>query len=244
MNDDGSMAKLPQLLDFKRKHRIRICTIAGLIHFRHQKERLIERHETVQLPTPLGRFSLHYYKSLVDRQAHIAICKGDVGEMRDGRVVEQAEPVLVRVHSECMTGDVFGSMRCDCGEQLHEALRMIQAAGKGVVLYMRQEGRGIGLEEKMHAYHLQEKGLDTVEANLRLGHGADMRDYGVGAQILKDLGVAQMRLMTNNPHKYRALEGYGLKIVERVHIEVAPNKDNVKYLAAKKKKMGHMLKNV
>ena len=244
MNEDGSMAKLPQLLEFREKHNLKLCTIADLIHFRHHKERLVERHETVQMPTQFGRFCLHYYKSLVDGQAHLAICKGDIGEMKDGQVVEQTEPVLVRVHSECMTGDVFGSRRCDCGEQLHQAMRMIEKDGGGVVLYMRQEGRGIGLEDKLHAYHLQEKGLDTVEANEELGHAADKRDYGIGAQILKDLGIAKMRLMTNNPKKYAGLEGYGLEIVERVHIEAAPNEDNVEYLTTKKKKLGHMLEDV
>ena len=244
MNEDGSMAKLPQLIEFKNKHNLRLCTIADLIHFRHQKDRLIERHETVQLPTQFGRFTLHYFKSQVDGKAHLAVCKGDVGELKDGQVVEQPEPVLARVHSECMTGDVFGSMRCDCGEQLHQALRMIEAEGKGVVLYMRQEGRGIGLEDKLHAYHLQEQGMDTVEANVHLGHEVDNRDYGIGAQILKDLGITQMRLLTNNPLKFAALEGYGLKIVERVHIEVPPNEDNVKYLTTKKEKLGHMLKEV
>ena len=244
MNEDGSMAKLPQLIEFKEKHGLKLCTIADLIHFRHHKERLIERHETVQMPTHFGRFSLHYYKALVDGQAHLAICKGDVGEMKDGQIVEQTEPVLVRVHSECMTGDVFGSRRCDCGEQLHQALRMVEEADRGVVLYMRQEGRGIGLEDKLHAYHLQEKGMDTVEANEELGHAADMRDYGIGAQILKDLGITKMRLMTNNPKKYAGLEGYGLEIVERVHIEVPPNEDNVEYLTTKKTKLGHMLEDV
>ena len=244
MNEDGTMAKLPQLVEFKKKHDLRLCTIADLIHFRHRKERLIERHETVQLPTRFGRFKLHYYKSQVDGKAHLAICKGDVGETQDGQTVEQTKPVLARVHSECMTGDVFGSLRCDCGEQLHQALRMIEAEGKGVVLYMRQEGRGIGLEDKLHAYHLQENGMDTVEANVHLGHEVDNRDYGIGAQILKDLGITQMRLLTNNPLKFAALEGYGLQIVERVPIEAPPNEDNVKYLATKKEKLGHLLKEV
>ena len=244
MNEDGSMAKLLELTEFKDKHGLHICSIADLIKFRHREERLVERHETVQMPTRWGRFILHYYKSIVDGKAHLALCKGDVGEVVNGHVIEQAETVLVRVHSECMTGDVFGSLRCDCGQQLHHAMEMIEEEGKGVLLYMRQEGRGIGLEEKMHAYHLQEQGLDTVEANEELGHAADMRDYGIGAQILKDLGICKMRLMTNNPKKYAGLEGYGLEVVERVHIEVTPNEDNVKYLSTKKAKLGHILKNV
>ncbi len=244
MNEDGSMAKLPQLMEFKDKHGLRICTIAELIRFRHQKEKLVERHETVQMPTRWGPFTLHLYKCITDGKTHLALCKGGVGEMQEGQVAEQTGPILVRVHSECLTGDVLGSLRCDCGEQLHEAMRMIEEEGKGVLLYMRQEGRGIGLEEKMHAYHLQEQGLDTVEANEELGHAADMRDYGIGAQILKDLGISKMRLMTNNPKKYAGLEGYGLEVVERVHIEAYPNPENERYLATKKAKLGHMLKHV
>ncbi len=244
MNPDGSMAKLPQLLEFKEKHGLRLCTIADLIRFRHQEEKLVTRHETVQLPTRWGRFTLHLYKSLVDGQSHLALCKGGVGDEENGRVVPQTEPVLVRVHSECLTGDALGSLRCDCGEQLARAMEMIENEGKGVLLYMRQEGRGIGLEDKMHAYHLQEQGLDTVEANVRLGHPPDLRDYGIGAQILKDLGVSEMRLMTNNPRKYAGLEGYGLKVVERVPIEAPPNENNRRYLATKKEKLGHLLDQV
>ena len=244
MNPDGSMAKLPDLIEFCHKHGLKLCTIADLIKFRHRKERLIERKETVNLPTRFGRFKLHSYKSLVDGKIHLAICKGGVGDVVDDAVIQQAEPVLVRVHSECMTGDVFGSARCDCGDQLIEALCMIEEQGKGVVLYMRQEGRGIGLADKLHAYHLQDKGLDTVEANEELGHAADVRDYGIGAQILKDLGITHMRLMSNNPMKFSALEGYGLEIVERVPIEIPPNDDNRRYLSTKKKKLGHMLEDV
>ncbi|HHT9153370.1 MAG TPA: GTP cyclohydrolase II, partial [Candidatus Hypogeohydataceae bacterium YC40] len=213
-----------------------------IVKYRLEKERLIEKKVSVNLPTAYGNFKLHLYRSQVDDYLHIALCHGNLGETNGSLTSQHQEPVLVRVHDECLTGDVFCSLRCDCGEQLHSALKMIQKEGRGVVLYMRQEGRGIGLENKLHAYALQEReGLDTVEANERLGFLPDKRDYGVGAQILKDLGIAKMRLLTNNPKKFKALEGYGLEIVERVPIPVTPRKENIGYLETKKKKLGHLI---
>ncbi|OHB89404.1 MAG: bifunctional 3,4-dihydroxy-2-butanone 4-phosphate synthase/GTP cyclohydrolase II [Planctomycetes bacterium RIFCSPHIGHO2_12_FULL_52_36] len=242
MTENGHMAKLPELKKFAEKHNLKICTIADIIRYRREKERLIEKRVATNLPTIYGNFKLHLYRSYVDDYLHIALCHGDIGSMDGLPTPQHQEAVLVRVHDECLTGDIFGSLRCDCGEQLHNALKMIQKEGKGVVLYMRQEGRGIGLENKLHAYALQEKeGLDTVEANERLGFLPDKRDYGIGAQILKDLGITKMRLLTNNPKKFKALEGYGLEIVERVSISVTPGKENARYLETKKKKLGHLI---
>ena len=233
MNEDGTMARLPELLAFKEKHSLKICSIQDLIAYRRRSERLIEREQVVKMPTGFGEFDLHLYRSLVDGAHHLALVKGKISKSR---------ATLVRVHSECLTGDVFGSLRCDCGSQLHRALQQIEAAGEGVVLYMRQhEGRGIGLPAKIHAYKLQEEGLDTVEANVKLGFAPELRDYGVGAQILYDLGVRKMRFMTNNPKKVIGLEGYGLKIVELVPLKSAPNRHNAKYLETKRLKMGHLL---
>jgi 3,4-dihydroxy 2-butanone 4-phosphate synthase/GTP cyclohydrolase II len=233
MNADGTMARLPQLLAFKKKHKLRITSIAALIAHRRKSERLIEAEQIVKMPTQYGEFELHLYRSLVDGTHHVALVKGKITPGR---------PTLVRVHSECLTGDIFGSLRCDCGPQLHRALQQIERAGHGVLLYMRQhEGRGIGLPAKIHAYKLQEQGLDTVEANLRLGFPAELRDYGVGAQILCDLGVRKMRFLTNNPKKVIGLEGYGLKIVELVPIKADPNPHNERYLETKRLKMGHLL---
>ncbi|MFN3740643.1 MAG: bifunctional 3,4-dihydroxy-2-butanone-4-phosphate synthase/GTP cyclohydrolase II [Thermodesulfovibrionales bacterium] len=235
MNDDGTMARVPELMDFARRHNLKIVTIKDLIKYRMRAERLIKRVAITKLPTEHGEFTAIGYTNYVDSNLHIALVKGEI---------RSDEPVLVRVHSECLTGDVFHSKRCDCGEQLHRAMEMIEKEGKGVILYMRQEGRGIGLENKLKAYELQDKGLDTVEANIQLGFKPDLRDYGIGAQILVDLGVRNMRLMTNNPKKIVGLEGYGLKVVERVPIEIKPHEKNLIYLKTKKKKLGHLLENV
>ena len=232
MSDDGSMARLPELKQFARKHKLRICTIADLIHFRRTREKLVERVEVVKLPTAYGDFDLYLYRSNVDGQHHLALVRGEVAGKKN---------VLVRVHSECLTGDVFGSRRCDCGPQLHQAMRQIAAVGQGVLVYMRQEGRGIGLASKIKAYKLQERGYDTVEANLKLGYGMDLREYGLGAQILVDLGLKTISLLTNNPRKVVGLEGYGLEIVEQLPIKIRPNPHNAKYLETKRKKLGHLL---
>jgi 3,4-dihydroxy 2-butanone 4-phosphate synthase/GTP cyclohydrolase II len=233
LNPDGTMARLPELIKFKEQHHLKMCSIADLIAYRRTREKLVEREQEIQLPTDFGQFQLHLYRSTIDGVHHLALVKGDLSSV---------EAPLVRVHSECLTGDVFGSRRCDCGSQLHAAMEMIESSGCGVVLYMRQhEGRGIGLPAKIHAYKLQEKGLDTVEANLQLGFPAELRDYGVGAQILFDLGVRKMRFMTNNPKKVIGLEGYGLEIVERVPIRSEPNPHNESYLATKRVKMGHLI---
>ncbi|MEP9410369.1 MAG: bifunctional 3,4-dihydroxy-2-butanone-4-phosphate synthase/GTP cyclohydrolase II [Candidatus Brocadia sp.] len=244
MTEDGNMAKLPDLKNFAEKYNLKICTIADIIKYRHEQERLIEKRVTVKLPTIYGNFTLHLYRSFVDDYLHLALCLGVGSESGNAPSPLHNEPVLVRVHDECLTGDIFGSLRCDCGEQLHSALQIIQNHGKGVLLYMRQEGRGIGLENKLHAYLLQEKGLDTVEANERLGFPADKRDYGIGAQILRDLGVTKMRLLTNNPKKFAALAGYGLEIVERVPIVMEPQNENKHYLRTKKEKLGHIIEKV
>src|SRR3954447_14972785 len=232
MSDDGSMARLPELLKFAKKHRLKICTIADLIHFRRTGEKLVERVEVVKMPTDYGDFNLHLYRSKVDGQHHLALVCGDVAGKKN---------VLVRVHSECLTGDVFGSRRCDCGPQLQHAMSQVAEAGCGVVVYMRQEGRGIGLVPKIKAYKLQEQGYDTVEANQKLGYEMDLREYGLGAQILADLGLKTIRLLTNNPKKVVGLEGYGLKIVQQVPIRVKPNPHNERYLKTKREKLGHLL---
>lgn len=236
MSDDGTMARVPELVEFSKKHGIKIVTIKDLISYRMRTELFVHRISTTKLPTDYGDdFTAVAYSNDVDSNVHIALVKGEI---------TQQDEVLVRVHSECLTGDVFGSRRCDCGDQLHKAMKIISEQGKGVVLYMRQEGRGIGLVNKLKAYELQDKGLDTVEANIKLGFKADLRDYGIGAQILVDLGVRKMRLMTNNPKKIVGLEGYGLKVVERIPIESSPHERNLVYLKTKKKKLGHILNNV
>jgi len=235
MNDDGTMSRVPELMEFAKHHHMKIVTIKDLIKYRTRIERFVRRETTTVLPTPHGEFTVIAYANDVDANVHLALVKGEISK---------SDSVLVRVHSECLTGDVFGSKRCDCGEQLNKAMHIINKEGQGVILYMRQEGRGIGLVNKLKAYELQDKGLDTVEANLKLGFKPDLRDYGIGAQILVDLGVRKMRLMTNNPKKIVGLEGYGLKVVERVPMEITPHDRNIIYLKTKKKKLGHMLSNV
>lgn len=232
MSDDGSMARLPELRRVARRHGLKLCSIEQLIEFRRASDQLVEAVETVRMPTDYGDFELHLYRSKIDGQHHLALVKGDV---------HHQSGVLVRVHSECLTGDVFGSRRCDCGPQLHAAMQMIEEEGRGVVLYMRQEGRGIGLPAKLRAYKLQERGLDTVDANLKLGFPMDLRDYGVGAQMLCDLGLKTIRLLTNNPKKVVGLQGYGLEIVEQLPIRVKPNPHNAGYLKTKRERMGHLL---
>ena len=239
---DGSMARLGQLEKLADEHSLRIATIADLIDYRRHRETLVTRLEPVALPTAHGQFRLIGYTSPFDSQPHLALCKGGVGELDDnGQPMIHSEPVLVRVHSECLTGDVFGSQRCECGQQLSTALQMIEKEGKGALIYLRQEGRGIGLANKLHAYSLQEKGFDTVEANEQLGFEADRRDYGIGSQILQDLGLRQLRLLTNNPHKIYGLEGYGIKIAERIPLAIPPCPHNIDYLKTKKDKLGHIL---
>ena len=234
MNEDGSMARLPELSKIAEKFDLKIVSIKDLIAYRLSKETLIHEEERVQLPTRYGMFELIAFKQLNTGDIHLAIKKGEW---------EKDEPIMVRVHSSCMTGDILGSLRCDCGDQLHKALKMIEAEGKGVVLYMNQEGRGIGLLNKLKAYKLQEEGLDTVEANLQLGFGMDERDYGVGAQILRHLGISKMKLMSNNPRKRAGLLGYGLEVVDTIAIEIKPNEHNEKYLTTKRDKMGHDILN-
>jgi 3,4-dihydroxy 2-butanone 4-phosphate synthase/GTP cyclohydrolase II len=245
VNEDGTMARLPELREFCRKHNLKMCTIEELIKYRRQRERLITRQIALKLPTQHGNFDLVAYSSMVDPEPHVALCLGGVGVEVNGCVPVQTDPVLVRVHSECFTGDIFHSALCDCGSQLHFALEQIVQAGKGVLLYMRQEGRGIGLMSKLEAYKLQqEEGLDTVEANKRLGFAPDLRHYGIGAQILFDLGVRDIRLLTNNPKKAIGLGGYGLKIVERIPIQMPPRDENRRYLLTKKEKLGHILEDI
>jgi 3,4-dihydroxy 2-butanone 4-phosphate synthase/GTP cyclohydrolase II len=245
MREDGHMARLPDLRAFCQKHGLKMCTIEDLIKFRRQRERLIRRELVVELPTKHGKFDLIAYSSVVDPDLHVALCKGGVGLEVDGCVPVQEQPVLVRIHSQCLTGDTFESLLCDCGSQLAHAMEVVENAGKGVVLYMRQEGRGIGLLAKLKAYRLQkEEGLDTVEANKKLGYAPDLRHYGIGAQILYDLGVRQLRLLTNNPKKVVGLDGYGLRIVERVPIPGEPNENNLRYLQTKKDKLGHLLEEI
>ncbi|MEM9017240.1 MAG: bifunctional 3,4-dihydroxy-2-butanone-4-phosphate synthase/GTP cyclohydrolase II [Verrucomicrobiota bacterium] len=233
LNEDGTMARLPELVDFAKKHDLKICTIESLIEYRRREEKLIERIEQIEMPTDFGIFELFLYESLLTPgEQHLALVKGKI---------DPKDPVLVRVHSECLTGDVFGSRRCDCGSQLHSALAQIEEAGSGVLVYMRQEGRGIGLANKIRAYKLQEGGLDTVEANEKLGFKPDLRNYGMGAQILHDLGVRKIRLMTNNPRKVVGLDGYNLEIVEQVPIRIEANPHNENYLSTKRDKLGHRL---
>jgi len=232
MNDDGTMARTPQLFEFAARHQLKICTIASLIEYRRRFEKLIRRVVTTRLPTDVGEFDLILYETSVDERQHVALVKG---------AVDDGQPVLVRVHSQCLTGDVFHSLRCDCQPQLRRAMEQIAEAGRGVILYISQEGRGIGLANKLKAYALQDQGLDTVEANQALGFEPDLRDYGLGAQILADLGLKDLRLLTNNPRKIVGLEGYGLRVVERVPIEIQPKPENARYLSTKRDKLGHWL---
>ena len=232
MNDDGSMARLPELRRFAKRHKLKICSIAQLIEHRRKREKLVACEELITMPTDFGKFDLHLYRSTIDDQHHLALVRGSMSPRRR---------TLVRVHSECLTGDVFGSRRCDCGPQLQQAMKQVSNAGHGVILYMRQEGRGSGLAPKIKAYKLQQSGFDTVEANEKLGFPMDLREYGIGAQILADLGIKKIRLLTNNPKKVVGLEGYGLEIVEQVPIRVKPNKHNKGYLQTKREKLGHLL---
>lgn len=245
MNDDGTMARRDDLERFCQTHSLKMCSVADVIRYRLRSERLIERAVEIDLPTEFGKFHLIAYSSVVDPEPHLALCMGGVGQLdASGKPILHDEPVLVRVHSECLTGDLLGSLRCDCGPQLHYAMKAVAKAGKGAVIYVRQEGRGIGLVNKLKAYRLQDQGMDTVEANERLGFEADRRDYGIGNQILRDLGLTKLKIMTNNPKKIYGLEGFGLKIVERVPVEIPPCDSNRAYLETKKKKMGHILKNL
>jgi len=232
LREDGSMARVPELMAIAKAYGLKIVTVRSLIEYRMQQEKLVQRIVATKLPSRYGEFQVYLYKSVTDQKDHVALVKG---------MISPDQPTLVRVHSECLTGDVFGSLRCDCNEQLVAAMQLVEKEGRGVVLYMRQEGRGIGLLNKLKAYRLQDDGLDTVEANEKLGFRADLRDYGIGAQILRDIGVGKMRLMTNNPKKVVGLSGYGLEIVERVPLEVDPNFFNERYLKAKRDKMGHLI---
>ena len=242
MSEDGSMARVPELLEFCEKHDLKIVSIAKLIEYRLQRESQVKRIESVNLPTDYGEFKLIAYESITSAEPHLALCKGDIGQLdQNGQPVEHYEPVLVRVHSECMTGDLFHSQRCECGYQLITAMKMIEEAGEGALIYLRQEGRGIGLTNKLRAYKLQEQGLDTVEANLKLGFMPDRRDYGIGAQICRDLGLRKIRILTNNPKKISRLEVYGIKVVEQIPLIAKPSEHNIDYLRAKKYRLGHIL---
>jgi len=242
MNEDGSMARVPELLKFCEKHKLKIASIAKLIEYRLQRESQIKRLECVNLPTDYGEFTLIAYESVTSAEPHLALCKGDVGRLdENGKPIEQNEPLLVRVHSECMTGDLFHSQRCECGYQMITAMKMIEQAGKGALIYLRQEGRGIGLANKLRAYKLQEQGLDTVDANLQLGFMADKRDYGIGAQICRDLGLREIKILTNNPKKINRLEVYGIKIIEQIPLMAEPGEHNINYLRTKKYRLGHLL---
>ncbi|MHC4871037.1 MAG: bifunctional 3,4-dihydroxy-2-butanone-4-phosphate synthase/GTP cyclohydrolase II [Planctomycetota bacterium] len=238
MNEDGSMSRMPQLEEFCEVHNIPLCSVAQIIEYRRKKEKLIECIQSVKMPTDCGDFMLHCYISKLNpHEHHLALTLGDIGPGHD----KIDSPVLLRVHSECLTGDVFHSARCDCGEQLHRAMEMVQSEGEGAIIYMRQEGRGIGLPNKIKAYGLQDEGMDTVEANEKLGFAADLRDYGLGAQIIDDLGIRKLRLITNNPRKVAGIEGYSLELLERVPLVVDPKESNEKYLSTKKSKLGHLL---
>jgi 3,4-dihydroxy 2-butanone 4-phosphate synthase / GTP cyclohydrolase II len=243
MNDDGTMARVPDLEVYCREHNLKMTTVARIIEYRLQREQLIKRIQEIKLPTDYGEFRMIGYESPGSTEPHLALCKGDVGEIDPdtGKVIQQTDPILIRVHSECMTGDLFHSQRCECGYQMITAMQMIEKAGKGALIYLRQEGRGIGLANKLHAYKLQEQGLDTVDANLKLGFLADKRDYGVGAQICHDLGLTNVRILTNNPKKVSRLEVYGIKIVEQIPLLATPSKHNLDYLRTKKLRFGHLL---
>jgi 3,4-dihydroxy 2-butanone 4-phosphate synthase/GTP cyclohydrolase II len=245
MNEDGTMARVPELTRFASEHGLRVYTVADLIEYRMKREPFVTRGVTTRLPTRHGEFTLIEFHSPVDPEPHLALCCGDVGTLdADGKPVIHEEPVMVRVESECMTGHVFHSVRCDCGEQIEKAMQLVQREGKGAIVYLRQEGRGIGLHNKLRAYELQDRGLDTVEANEQLGLPADRRDYGIGAHILRELGLRQLRILTNNPKKVNRLEVYGIRIAEQLPIEVPPNDYNADYLRAKKQKLGHSLHQV
>jgi len=242
MNEDGSMARVPELLRFCKQHGMKILSIAKLVEYRLQRESQVKRFECVNLPTDYGEFKLIGYESITAPEPHLALCKGGVGDLdASGQPIEHPEPVLIRVHSECMTGDLFRSQRCECGYQLVTAMKMIEKEGKGALIYLRQEGRGIGLSNKLRAYKLQEQGLDTVDANLKLGFTADRRDYGIGAQICRDLGLRNVRILTNNPKKVSRLEVYGIQIVEQIPLRAKPSEHNVDYLRTKKRRFGHIL---
>jgi 3,4-dihydroxy 2-butanone 4-phosphate synthase/GTP cyclohydrolase II len=242
MNEDGSMARVPELLEFCQQHGLKITSIAKLVEYRLQRESQVKRFESICLPTDYGEFKLVGYESITSPEPHLALCKGGVGDLDAGGLpLEHPEPVLVRVHSECMTGDLFHSQRCECGYQLITAMKMIEREGKGALIYLRQEGRGIGLSNKLRAYKLQEQGLDTVDANLKLGFTADRRDYGIGAQICRDLGLRSVRILTNNPKKVSRLEVYGIKVVEQIPLRAKPGKYNINYLRTKKRRLGHIL---
>ncbi len=245
LNEDGTMARLPQLIEFQRKHGLKMCTNAALIEYRMRRERLVERVESIPLRNEFGEWLMVAYRAHSEPGAHVALCYGGIGELDSaGSVRMFDEPALVRVHSECLTGDVFGSQRCECGQQLDAAMEMITGEGRGAIVYLRQEGRGIGLENKLHAYRLQDEGHDTVQANQVLGFQADRRDYGIGAQILRDIGLQKVRILTNNPKKVSRLEVYGLEVVEQLPLEIEPTEGNLRYLQAKKRKMGHKLRGV